>query len=215
MCTVSLSIVGSHPFKQRAQLDTQWIDTAKPSNNVRIQRCTQLALPNTQTVRSHKFNRLALPSNPSAQPATQSFSIAIHSNNETSNRLPDTQSVGTDITSNNVHSRRLNRFHSHPFNYCSQPDAQSVDTGSYSNNVHRQPLNRHGNPFTVHRQPLRQLAVTSIQTKYGTTVCQSDDTIIKSIKRYGSPSLGTVLYRGSGGVPRSLEPGANNDSGRP
>ena len=84
-----------HPFKQCAHPATHSVGTAKPSNNVRIQRRTQLALPNTQTmwassdalswrcqtlnVHSQKFNRMALPSNPIAQPATQSFSIAIQS----------------------------------------------------------------------------------------------------------------------------------------
>jgi hypothetical protein len=145
----------------------------------------------------------------------------------TNNRLPNTQSVGIDILSNNAQSRRLNHFHSHPFKHlytarCSVGwHSQPLYRHSHLLTVHRQPLvhmqplNRHSHPFAVHSQPLRQLAMTFIQRKFGTIVYQSDATIIKTIKRYGSPSLGTVLYRGSSGVPRSLQPGANNNNGRP
>jgi len=82
-------------FKQCAHPATYSVGTAKHSNNVGIQRRTQLALLNLHTmcpssdalswrcqtlnVHSQKFNRMALPSNPIAQPATQSFSIAIQS----------------------------------------------------------------------------------------------------------------------------------------
>ena len=181
---------------------------------------TSNRLPNTQSVgidilsenvQSRQLNRFR--SHPFKHLFTARCSVDWHRQTLNRHSHPFTanrQSLNRHSHPFTVHRQSLNR-HSHLLTVHRQP----LNRHSHLLTVHREPLNLHRRPFTVYRQPLHQLAMTSIQRKSGTIVCQSDDTIIKSIERYGSPSLGTVLYRGSSGVPMSLQPGANNNNGRP